>query len=165
MSAEHPQDRHAGTGAPDESLLRHRSWLVATTLVVVIVAISLLAGRSRAHGPRPAVSFGAQVRPAAGSGLTYTNGWLAVSGSERVAVYAGREAADRGNGLLLIERSLGAQAGTRRVPIAGVGAVTLLRPAVPPTEAAALHAELRFVTASGASGTLYVATGHATLIP
>jgi hypothetical protein len=134
------------------------------TLVAVIVLVSLLAGRSIPRGRPPAVAFGVQVRPPAGAALEATNGWLARSGAEQVAVYAGSEASNRGNGLLLIVRADARHSHRTRLVIAGAGAVTLLRPATPATLAGALHAQLRFITAAGATGTLDVGDARTALI-
>lgn len=137
--------------------MRHRNWVVAGVLVVAVVAIGLIAGHGRQGGAdRPRVSFGSQVQKlGATSQLIYTNGWVAASGRQSIGVYAGRQSFNPRNGLFVIVRRAGG--GHQRladVVVRGSGSVTLLRPAPPLNERAALTATLHFVTANGATGTL-----------
>ncbi len=164
MSDKDQKSPEAGRQRVADRVVHHRSWVVAATLVVVIVLISLLAGRARTPGPAPVVQFGVQVRSPATSGLLATNGWSVASGAERVAVYAGSEASKRADGLLVIVRVSAHRRRSARVVIHGSGAVTLLRPSTPATVTAALHAQLRFITAAGATGILDVADGRTAFI-
>ncbi len=164
MSDEDQKSPQPGRPRVADRVVRHRSWVVAATLVVVIVLFSLIAGRARTRGRPPVVQFGVQVRPPSASGLVYTNGWLVSGGAEQVAVYAGSEASNRADGLLLIVRVSAHRHRSARVVIRGSGAVTLLRPASPATVTAALHAQLRFITAAGATGILDVGDGRTAFI-
>ena len=136
--------------------MRGRNWVVAGVLVVVVIAAATLAGHSKPRGPRPRIAFGAKVEQLGATGdLVYTNAWVAGSGTQFIGVYAGSQMFNRQNGLFVILRQTrSAHQRISRVVVHGTGAVTLLRPAVPANEAAALTATLRFVTASGSSGTL-----------
>lgn len=149
---------------------RHRAPLLAAVLVVVVVGLALVAGRRkppvasghRVPAARLAVAFGASVDQfGAAAQLALTNGWVVTSGAGVLAVYAGSERNDRKNGLIVILRR--SHAGTRRLsvrPLRGTGPVTLLRPPAPVSYAAALGEKLRFVTASGQSGTLVLLSGR-----
>lgn len=152
---------------------RHRASLLALVLVVVVVGLALVAGRRKppvasgrgAPAARLAVAFGASVEQfGAGAQLALTNGWVLTSGTRVLAVYAGSERNDRGNGLIVIlHRSL---TGTRRLAervLRGTGPVTLLRPSPPPDLATALRARLHFLAASGAAGTLDLRTDAVSL--
>lgn len=137
------------------TLARYRAWVLMAVVVAVAALAALLAGRHHAGFTAVRVRFGADiVRPAATGGLLYTNAWVASSARQSVGVYAGSQAATRGNGLFVIVRRSGDASRIRRVVVRGSGAVTLLRPAPPATAQAAATQTLRFVTASGATGTL-----------
>jgi hypothetical protein len=140
--------------------MRSRNWIVASVLIAAVIAAATLAGRSKPRGPRPHVAFGAQVQPPGASGalLAYTNGWVATAGTRTVAVYAGSQAQDHGNGLLVIVRETHGAPRQKDIVLEGSGSLTLLRPARPVTESAAFGATVHFVTANGATGTLDLAT-------
>lgn len=142
-----------------ESLVRYRAWVVmGVVLIAVVVAVSL-AGRGRgpkgAGADRPRVSFGSQVaQPRATGDLVYTNGWVVSSGAQSIGVYAGGQGSDRRNGLIFVKRQTAGSQRIARLIVHGSGAVTLLRPALPATERAAMGETLHFVTGNGATGTL-----------
>jgi hypothetical protein len=139
--------------------------ILAIVLVVAVILAVLVAGRPKngAGGPRPTVAFGPQVQPTAAAPVEYTNGWAASSGSTLVGVYAGRERTNGSNGVLLIARVTGGHRRLRTVILRGSGAVTLLRPPAPRSEAAADDMTLRIVTAAGATGTLDLGSDRVTL--
>ena len=139
--------------------MRNRNWFLAGVLVLAVIVAGLLFGHGRrlsGAGGEPHVSFGSQVQqPGAASELVYTNGWVASSGPQSIAVYAGRQRSNPRNGLFVILRRRGG--GHQRladVVVRGSGIVTLLRPPAPATEQAAYGATLHFVTANGGTGTL-----------
>jgi hypothetical protein len=146
--------------------VRNRNWVLAAVLVVAVLAAGAIFGRSGRSGgvQAPSVRFGATVEPAASSALlNYTNGWVATSGAQAIGIYAGSQAAQRGNGLFVIVRTTkSGQRITRRV-LHGAGAVTLLRPSPPANETAAFAETLHFVTASGATGALDLGDDRVTL--
>lgn len=139
--------------------MRHRNWVLAGVLVLAVIAAGVLAGHGK--GPnaggagQPRVSFGSQVQPlGATSDLVYTNGWVASLGTEAIGVYAGAQRSRRRDGLLVIMRNHASGQRIARLVVPGSGAVTLLRPARPTSEDAALQETLHFVTANGGTGTL-----------
>ena len=145
-----------------DSLIRYRAWVVMGVVLIAVVAAGILAGHRKgpkgAGADRPHVSFGSQVRqPGATSDLVYTNGWVASSAAETIGVYAGGERSNRRNGLIVVRRQTGGSQRIRRVVVHGSGPVTLLRPAPPASERAALGETLHFVTGNGATGTLDLA--------
>jgi hypothetical protein len=146
-----------------DSLVRFRAWIImAVALVVTVLAVALGKGTKhgggRSGGGVPTVSYGAAVEELApAKGRTYTNGWVASSGRQAIAVYAGADHSDPHNGLFVIVRKTGARQRLATVVAHGSGAVTLLRPATPQSEQAAFSATLRFITANGATGTLSLA--------
>jgi hypothetical protein len=134
-----------------------RAWYVAVVMVVAVIATGLIAGRSKtpASGAPTLISFGSRVKlPPSHSKLNYTNGWVAATSADGVGVYAGSQADDHNNGMLLIARTQNGKREFRTVVLHGSGVVTLLKPATPQTETAALGESIRFVTASGRVGTL-----------
>ena len=141
-----------------EAVVRHRATVVMAVVVLMVVLATLVAGKSKnaAGGAGvPHVVFGAQVQKlGAGSQLTYTNGWIASTAKQLIAVYAGRASVQPRNGLFVILRRTGGRQKLTSVTVPGSGAVTLLRPSPPATEQAAFAATLHFVTANGATGTL-----------
>jgi hypothetical protein len=147
--------------------MRSRNWIVALVLVVAVVAVATLAGHSKPSdttGKRPVVAFGSRVGHTPSSAtLRFTNGWSASSGAYSIAVYAGAQSTRARNGLLVIRRGRTGKEHLRSVVLPGAGAVTLLRPAPVQNETAAYNATLRFVTASGGTGTLNVADGKVSL--
>ncbi len=137
-------------------------------MVGAVLVAGAIFGKSRQSGDvrAPSVRFGAKVQPAASPGLIdHTNGWVATSGEEAIAVYAGSQAKRHTNGLLVIARTTHAGRRITERVLRDTGAVTLLRPAPSNTESAALTATLRFVTASGDTGTLNLAGDTVTLSP
>lgn len=143
-----------------DAVVRHRAAIVMGVVVVVVVLATLLGKGSRNGGGQntagvPRVTFGAQVRRLAATGrLTYTNGWTATTGTETIGVYAGRDAANTRNGLLVIVRQSGGHRRLTNLSVRGSGALTLLRPPPPASEQAAFATTLRFITANGGTGTL-----------
>jgi hypothetical protein len=150
---------------PDERAPhRYRSLIVAGTLVVAVIAAGLLAGSH--HGASVTavkVRFGASVQPPAGK-LSFTNGWVASSGRQRVAVYAGSQAGQPSNGILFIAVHVQGQR-RREAPklVPGSGALTLLRPGHFSSIQAAGQATLHFVTANGGTGTLNLSDNRVSL--
>ena len=153
----------------DSPQSRFRNVIVAVVLVVAVVAAGVLAGHSGSSQPglqRPRVSFGAQVEQlGATSDLVYTNGWVASSGSHSIGVYSGSQRFDRRNGLFVILRQTanGSHQKLARVVVPGSGALTMLRPASPATEASAFRTTIHFVTANGGTGTLDLSNDRVTL--
>jgi hypothetical protein len=143
-----------------DAVVRYRAAVVMGVLVLVVVlAVTFGKGSKNGSGSGgngiPKVEFGAQPpRLGTNAQLTYTNGWAASVGTQTIAVYAGREAANPRNGLLVIARRTGRRLRRTSVTVRGSGALTLLRPAAPASEQAAFGETLPFVTASGATGTL-----------
>ncbi len=144
-------------------LASHRYWILAAVLVATVGLTSLLGARSKrvAGGLGVSVRFGAHIQPPAGSNdlLPFNNGWIASGGSRNgaIAVYASSQPTNRQNGFLVIQSHTGGRTRrwrTRTIALPGSGALTLLRPAVPASESAALQETLHFVTANGATGTL-----------
>jgi hypothetical protein len=134
-----------------------RGLVVAVVMVVTVIAIGLIAGKSNtpATGAPTLLSFGSRVKlPPSHSKLNYTNGWVATTSANGVGVYAGSQANDHNNGMLLIARTQSGKRKFHAVVLHSSGVVTLLKPATPHTEAAALGESIRFVTASGRVGTL-----------
>lgn len=147
-------------------MFRNRNWIVASVLIAAVVAAAAIDSRSKPAGTAqtPRVQFGPEVRQEPSVMLlNYTNGWVARAGTDDVGVYAGSQAKDHGNGLLVTVRTVAGRRSSHSVVLRGTGAVTLLKPARPATEADALQATLRFVTASGATGTLDLGDGIASL--
>ncbi|HEX3801680.1 MAG TPA: hypothetical protein VHV75_02460 [Solirubrobacteraceae bacterium] len=146
--------------------MRGRNWVVASVLIVGVIAAARLAGhpKPRRSGPRPVVAFGARVEQIPSTAiLRFTNGWVASSGLKLVGVYAGAQSIHPANGLLVIARFSGAHQRLQSIVLHGTGAATLLKPSPPPDEDAAAHEMLRFVTANGATGSLRVGTGKVSL--
>lgn len=138
-------------------LIRNRNWVLAAVLVVAVMGATVAAGRHGGGGPGASVrvGFGARVRPPRTvRQLLYTNGWVAASGRQSIGVYAGGQAGNRQNGLLVVVRVNGGRQRIAQLVVHGSGAVTLLRPPAPASESDALGATLRFITANGATGTL-----------
>lgn len=131
---------------------------VAVAMVVAVIATGLIAGKSKTpvEGAPTLISFGSRVQlPSSAAKLNYTNGWIAATSAHGVGVYAGSQAGDHNNGMLLIARTqYGGKRAFHAVVLHGSGVVTLLKPATPHSEAAALGESIRFVTASGRVGTL-----------
>ncbi len=151
-----------------DSLVRYRAWIVMGVVLVAATTAGLLAGHGKrpqgAALDRPHVSFGGQVRqPGATSDLVYTNAWVAASGTQTIAVYAGGQRSNHRNGLLVIVHGTGADRRLTRVVVHGTGSVTLLRPAIPATENAAYAETLHFVTANGGTGMLDLSGDGVTL--
>lgn len=142
--------------------IRYRAWIVMGVALVAVVVVGVLSGHGKGQKgaaiDRPRVSFGFQVRqPGGGSdlgGLVYTNAWTVSSGAQTIGVYAGGQRSSRRNGLFVILRRSGHRQQRARIVVHGSGSLTLLRPAIPATEDAALVETLHFITASGGSGTL-----------
>ncbi len=144
-----------------ETALRHRNWIVVALMVAAVITATLLLQKPAQNqsGAAPRTSFGATVAPPAYvGGLNATNGWVVVSRSQLIAVYAGSEAENHHNGRLVVVRRTGARRTVHSVAIRGSGAITLLRPAAVGSVSAAGNAQLRFVTAAGATGTIDLTT-------
>jgi hypothetical protein len=145
----------------EDRLVRHRAWVMMGVLILALVAVGLsgIASKNKDGGgssaDRPQVVFGATVQEGPdASVLTYTNGWVATAGTASIAVYAGSQDFRRGNGVLVVLRTIEGRQTLRQLVLHGAGAVTLLRPPNAQTEAQAFQQTLRFVTASGQTGTL-----------
>ena len=153
------------TGPNDSWMVRRRSLVVASVLVVAVIAAALLAGKHRA-GPTVAsvhVRFGPSVQPPPHK-LTLTNGWVASAGRQRVAVYAGSQPGEPRTGLLVTVVNVdGQRKRNATIPVTGAGALTLLRPADFNTIQAAGQATVHFVSASGDTGTLDLSTDRVTV--
>jgi hypothetical protein len=151
-------------GPNDSWMVRRRSLVLAGALVVAVVATGLLAGKH--GGPTVAsvhVQFGPSLQPPPHK-LTFTNGWVAVTGRQKVAVYAGSQPGHTRNGMLVAVVNVDGQSKRNAaILVAGAGALTLLRPAAFNTIQAAGQATLHFVTASGGTGTLDLSTDKVTL--
>lgn len=135
-------------------------------LVAVVIATGLIAGKSKTPvtGAPTLISFGANVKlPPSSSKLNYANGWIATTSANGVGVYAGSQTDNHNNGMLLIARTQSGKRTFHAVVLHGSGAVTLLKPATPDTEAAALRESVRFVTANGGVGTLNLSGDKASL--
>lgn len=144
--------------------MRGRNWVLAGVLVVAVIAAGLLAGHpKRDSGAQPRVAFGASVQPTSAALMNYVNGWTASDGSESIGVYAGSQRSHRRNGIFVIARLKGSHQRVKSLVVKGSGSLTLLRPARPDSEAAAYQGTLRFVTASGATGTLDLSSDSVTL--
>jgi hypothetical protein len=142
-----------------EGLVRHRNWVVSAVLVVAVIVLVAITANPRGAVAGVHVRFGALLKPPAGTSINLTNAWIASSGSERIAVYAGSELQHPSIGLLIIMRSSSAQKLVRTVrTLPRSGAVTLLRPPHFSSEQTAGTATLNFVTASGNTGTLDLST-------
>ncbi len=144
----------------------NRNWVVAAVLVAAVVIVGLVFHGSKptAGVGFPSVEFGPRVQPAASPALLdYTNGWVATAGIQAIGVYAGSDPSNRVDGLFVIVRTTHARQRTTRKLLRGSGAVTLLRPGSVKSEAAAYGATLRFVTASGNTGTLNLANNTVAL--
>ena len=143
-----------------DAVVRYRAAIVMSVVVVVVVLAVTFGkhskgGTGQAAAGVPRISFGAQVRkPVASVTLSYTNGWTATAGSDVIGVYAGRQASNSRNGLLVILRRTGGHRKLTSVTVSGSGTLTLLRPAPAASEQAAFAETLRFVTANGSTGTL-----------
>lgn len=133
---------------------RYRNWVVSGVLIVVVIVAGIVAAGPKSSGPRPRVSFGAQVQPASGSTINHSNGWTAAIASRSIAVYAGSQKLAPRNGLLIVARIASGHRRLRTFVLHGSGAVTLLKPPAPKSEDDAFAATLRFVTANGATGVL-----------
>ncbi len=122
----------------------------------MIVAGVISRSSKQAQSARaPSVQFGPRVEPAASpSLLDYTNGWVATTGNQAIGVYAGSHASNHADGLFVIVRTNDDRQRTTQKLLHGSGAVTLLRPSLVTSQAAAQGATLRFVTANGNIGTL-----------
>lgn len=149
----------------DSWLVRRRNLIVAGVLVAAVIATALLAGKPRG-GPSVAtilVRFGPSVTPPPGK-LTFTNGWVASLGHERVAVYAGSQLDHPRNGFLINVVDVDGQPKRdTAIRVVGSGALTLLRPSHFSTIQAASQAMLHFVTANGGTGTLNVSSDKVAL--
>lgn len=149
----------------DSWLVRRRNLIVAGVLVVAVIATALLAGKHSGgpSGDSIQVRFGPSVTPPPGK-LTFTNGWVASLGHERVAVYAGSQLDHPRNGFLVdVVNVDGQPKRDATVRVAGSGALTLLRPDHFSTIQAAGQATLHFVTANGGTGTLNVSSDKVAL--
>lgn len=153
-----------------DAVVRHRGWLVMLVVLVVVILAVVLGRRSAHHelatGQPAQTRFGPLV-PLAPTvrGLAYTNGWMvaADTGRERLEVYAGSRAAHRDTGLLVIVRTdARGRRRTRTVMLRGSGPVMLVAPPAALTTTAAADATVRFLTASGRSGTLALASDRVT---
>jgi hypothetical protein len=135
----------------------NRNWLVAAVLVCAVIVAGLISHSSKQveSAGVPSVQFGPTVKPAASpSLLDYTNGWAATIGNQAIGVYAGSHASNHTDGLFVIVRTNNDRQRTTQKLLHGSGAVTLLRPSPVKSQASAQGATLRFVTASGNTGTL-----------
>jgi hypothetical protein len=144
--------------------------LLAIVLLVAVIVAAVLGSHGRSvsstiHGHRLSVSFGYRVpSPPSGAGIDPNNGWIVSAAGTTVAVYAGSQATDHLNGLLVIDRSSGGSLKLRSVLLRGTGPLTLVDPLpAVPTSRAAAAAIIDFVAANGATGRLDLATGHASL--
>lgn len=138
-----------------------QTWILVVVLVAAVILATTIGARKKAAGSlsRPRIGFGAHIAPPTGPNrtLAFNNGWIAAARKgDAIAVYAGAQPSNRQNGEFLIQRQSGGGPHpiSRTIVVRGSGALTLLRPALPPTEAAALQETLHFVTASGTTGTL-----------
>jgi hypothetical protein len=142
-----------------DGLIRHRNWVVSGVLVVAVMIVVAVAANPRGAAAGVGVRFGALLKAPAGASINLTNAWIASSGSDQIAVYAGSQLQHPRNGLLIIMRRSSTQKLTRTPrTLPGSGAVTLLRPPHFSSEQAAGTATLNFVTASGDTGTLDLST-------
>jgi hypothetical protein len=150
-------------GGVQAALVRHRNWVVMSVLVVASVIVVLVAGRQKGNSTSVRVRFGASLHAPATAAINLTNGWIATSGSEQIAVYAGSQAHHSRNGLLIVSRSTARKKGVRTVTmLAGSGTLTLLRPPRFSSEEIASTATLRFLTANGNTGTLNLSNNRVT---
>ena len=141
-----------------EAIIRHQRWIVMLVFVLAAMLAALLAkgnnGRPGATGALVQVKFGRQLAPPGWvTGLEYINGWAGVSRSERVDVYAGSEARDHDNGLIVVVTTAGHRRRLHRLALQGAGPVTLLEAATERRPESS-QPPLRFVTASGRTGSL-----------
>jgi hypothetical protein len=145
------------------TLVRHRNWVVMLVLVVAAILVAAIGGRHKANSISVHVRFGAALPAPATAAINLTNAWIATSGSDRTAVYAGSQARHPRNGLLIVSRDTARQKGLRTVSVlSGSGAVTLLRPPRFNSGEAASTATLRFITANGNTGTLNLSNNSVT---
>jgi hypothetical protein len=136
----------------------NRGLIVPVVLVFVVIAAALGAGKSKRAGGSATVAFGTQFEQTPSApGLDFINGWIVSSTTDDIAVYAGSQASDSTNGLLVIVRTSSGKQRSRNLVLRGSGPVTLLRPSAPSAESAAESETIRFVTASGSLGKLDLA--------
>jgi hypothetical protein len=146
-----------------EALVRHRNWVVMLVLVVVAVIVVVVAGHPKGNSGSVRVRFGASLQAPGRAGINLTNAWIATTGSDQIAVYAGSQAQHPRNGLLIVVRTTNHHTGPRTpMTLSGSGALTLLRPQRFSSAEAAATATLRFITANGNTGTLDLSSGRVT---
>ena len=145
------------------TLIRHRNWVVMIVLVVAAILLAAIAGRHTQNSVSVRVRFGAALPAPARAGINLTNAWIATSGSDQTAVYAGSQTRHPRNGLLIVVRTTNRRKGPLTpMTLAGSGALTLLRPPRFSSAEAAATATLRFITANGNTGTLNLSSGRIT---
>ena len=152
-----PRPGRTESVGPAARAVGNRNWLVAAVMVAAVIVAGAIFHKSKQaeSAQAPTVQFGPRVRPAASASLLdYTNSWVATSGGQAIGVYAGSLASNHTDGLFVIVRTSGDRSRTTQKLLHGSGAVTLLRPPLVKSQAAALSATLRFVAASGNTGTL-----------
>ena len=145
------------------ALVRHRNWVVMLVLVLVAIIVVIVGGRSKGNSGSVRVRFGASLKAPARAAINLTNAWIATTGSDQIAVYAGSQARHPRNGLLIVVRTTNRRKGPRTpMTLSGSGALTLLRPPRFSSAQAAATATLRFITANGGTGTLDLSNGRLT---